>query len=662
MILSTLFYIFIVGIIVILVASVLFESRHFIKSGWSWVSNKMFLFPFQILLISLSGLLFYLYYRFSFIPPEGKKKNQWGSTIVDPKNNMITRSKKFYNALNTIFLFIIGVFSLAIFTQFNSIDTPIQPVGWPDYDPNNRCWWFFKKLLRGGVGAMLLGYLGYYFGGTEKTTISQIGGGLGFILALLLNFKTSTALLSSKISKYFSVLFRIFTVILVVFGLLWLVQKYRFISISFSVIIILTVLSVLLFSLYNFLKNNPSWRKFIDTHPLPRILYYIVFLIPCLISFIFEGISLEMGRTPRYVFMILLVEAVLIALYLLIPILIRWLYLHKPAGSSNNRLVDIEKRLETLKHSILQKKKKLNKEQSAVPGITWNEIWLPLPGTPVDPNHRQVMREKLIRLGYTDEGTTVCPPPSPDDTYYNNLKGMAQNAIGMTPNCSITSAITYIITMLPKILEKQQHIEKLTDEYNDLLYEKDDFENIFSTKQLINKPIPSDKMRTDPDWYYENLKKGGKNYNYIYSLSCWVFLHQQASNSNWKNDLYTSIINYGDKPNIAYNANKKKLRITVQTEKDHAKVIYKTTKFPLQKWNNIVLNFDGGTLDVFINKQLVATEKNVIPYISKDNITLGENDGVSGGICNTTYFPSTLGKTKIDLFYDTLKIKNPPIV
>ena len=74
------------------------------------------------------------------------------------------------------------------------------------------------------------------------------------------------------------------------------------------------------------------------------------------------------------------------------------------------------------------------------------------------------------------------------------------------------------------------------------------------------------------------------------------------------------------------------------------------------------MNFDGGTLDVFINNKLVATEKNIIPYISTDMITIGEKDGVSGGICNVVYYPDTLGKMKMDMFYNTLKLNNPPVL
>ena len=65
---------------------------------------------------------------------------------------------------------------------------------------------------------------------------------------------------------------------------------------------------------------------------------------------------------------------------------------------------------------------------------------------------------------------------------------------------------------------------------------------------------------------------------------------------------------------------------------------------------------------MFINNKLVASKINIIPYISSDRITIGENGGVSGGICNVVYYPATLGKTKIDLFYNTLKILNPPVI
>ena len=58
----------------------------------------------------------------------------------------------------------------------------------------------------------------------------------------------------------------------------------------------------------------------------------------------------------------------------------------------------------------------------------------------------------------------------------------------------------------------------------------------------------------------------------------------------------------------------------------------------LQKWNNIIINYTGGTMDVFLNGDLVSSTKNIIPYSTLDNLTIGEDNGIKGGICNVIYF------------------------
>ena len=54
--------------------------------------------------------------------------------------------------------------------------------------------------------------------------------------------------------------------------------------------------------------------------------------------------------------------------------------------------------------------------------------------------------------------------------------------------------------------------------------------------------------------------------------------------------------------------------------------IFETDELPMQTWNNIIINYDGGTLDVFINNKMVASEPNIIPYLSQDKITLGQKN------------------------------------
>ena len=83
---------------------------------------------------------------------------------------------------------------------------------------------------------------------------------------------------------------------------------------------------------------------------------------------------------------------------------------------------------------------------------------------------------------------------------------------------------------------------------------------------------------------------------------------------------------------------------------------------PLQKWNNIVINYDGGILDIFMNSKLLASYNNIVPYMSQDQITIGDEQGLSGGICNVVYFPQSISKDRIDINYKILSNKNPPVI
>ena len=90
--------------------------------------------------------------------------------------------------------------------------------------------------------------------------------------------------------------------------------------------------------------------------------------------------------------------------------------------------------------------------------------------------------------------------------------------------------------------------------------------------------------------------------------------------------------------------------------------LFKIKKFPLQKWNNIVVNYDGGTLDIFMNSKLVASFANTIPYMSIDEITVGNKHGAPGGVCNVVYFPIAISYERIKTNYQLLKNRNPPII
>ena len=192
-------------------------------------------------------------------------------------------------------------------------------------------------------------------------------------------------------------------------------------------------------------------------------------------------------------------------------------------------------------------------------------------------------------------------------------------------------------------------------------------------KQLLNTQTNLNILNTLSD--YESLN-GNSNPKYQYAISFWVFIDSAAPNTNSSYNKFTSIFNYGGKPNVLYKANTNTLMITMNQEQLSDKtnnnlieydeynnrIIYVNNNFLLQKWNNIVINYNGGTLDVFINGELVKSSNEVIPYMKIDTLTTGTDNGINGGICNVIYFKTPISLVNIHHIYNNLKDSNPPIV
>ena len=198
------------------------------------------------------------------------------------------------------------------------------------------------------------------------------------------------------------------------------------------------------------------------------------------------------------------------------------------------------------------------------------------------------------------------------------------------------------------------------------------FINLRGGKQLIENPVNTNVHQILSDYIKLN---GNDKFEYQYGLSFWLFLDSNAPNTNSNYNQFTSILNYGGKPNVLYKANTNTLMITIdQTDLNRKsknkmlefddngnRIIYTNNNMLLQKWNHIVINFNGGTLDIFLNGELVKSSIEVIPYMKLDTLTIGNDEGVNGGICNVIYFKDPLTITNIYYIYNNLKNKNPPL-
>jgi len=199
-------------------------------------------------------------------------------------------------------------------------------------------------------------------------------------------------------------------------------------------------------------------------------------------------------------------------------------------------------------------------------------------------------------------------------------------------------------------------------------------------KLLINSPTNLNVAQNIGTYQSLNWSKTLKEYTNQYGISFWVFIDAASPNTiNGSYRKYTSILDYGNKPNILYNASKNTLIVTIKNvgqkttgsinsnpippeyDDNGDIIVYKNSNVLLQKWNNIIINYNSGILDIFYNGDLVKTVMEVTPYMKLDTLTIGSNQGINGGICNVNYFNTSLSIRQIYYLYNLVKDKTPPI-
>ena len=223
-------------------------------------------------------------------------------------------------------------------------------------------------------------------------------------------------------------------------------------------------------------------------------------------------------------------------------------------------------------------------------------------------------------------------------------------------------------------------------------------------QQLINQPVPTDVLTSIAS--YQTLA-GTDKFDYRYALSFWFYLDSFPPSTNSSYLKVVPILSYGDNPAINYSSETNTLFVTVkQTEQnadtsstenikegftmdtaekwkenitdaienvksmtfgneydaDGNRILYKHSNVLLQKWNHVVINYNGGTLDIFYNGKLVKSSIEVVPYMKYDNLTVGSENGVKGNIANLMYFKMPLDILTVNTLYTSLKDNNPPCI
>ena len=149
---------------------------------------------------------------------------------------------------------------------------------------------------------------------------------------------------------------------------------------------------------------------------------------------------------------------------------------------------------------------------------------------------------------------------------------------------------------------------------------------------------------------YENLHNNNNDKHiYNYTISCCFYINPQYSTVQKSGNNFINIINYGNKPSVQYDNKTNSLFIKSINNDSNDNIILKKWDVPLQKWNNLVVQYNNGLVDIFINGNIIVSKKNQIPFMKYDKVVIGDNNGLEGGIKNIKYYPRNLRLDEIKM-------------
>ena len=253
-----------------------------------------------------------------------------------------------------------------------------------------------------------------------------------------------------------------------------------------------------------------------------------------------------------------------------------------------------------------------------------------------------------------------------DSLYYKNILNFINLAAGFLPCLFINFAIwikeEYLKTS--KNILILLGIEALLVAFKFLIpYIYSLFKKVFSPKEniLLVNPVPLDRVHnlglflTKEDVKLYNTSKLDTsekffNYNYAIAFSLWIFPQPKSVS-----DAYTkssNIINISDIVKVIHNNNTIEFwaATTVPGENPNRLIkLYEYKEFKYQKWNSIIINYQGGSIDIFINKSLKSSTPNITPLKNNNSAVIGDINGINGGIKNVSYFKKALSQQDINL-------------
>lgn len=153
---------------------------------------------------------------------------------------------------------------------------------------------------------------------------------------------------------------------------------------------------------------------------------------------------------------------------------------------------------------------------------------------------------------------------------------------------------------------------------------------------------------------YNQLYRSKRFPSYHYTLHAEFYINKSPGSSpiSNKEDSYPckNMLSYGKSPIVCYHSEKNTLTITSMIGDGHGHddkkeiILLQNYQVPLQTWNKLVIQYDSGIMDIFINNELLSSTKGVMPYMKYDSITVGQENGLDNGsaIRNVQYYNRNL--------------------
>lgn len=214
------------------------------------------------------------------------------------------------------------------------------------------------------------------------------------------------------------------------------------------------------------------------------------------------------------------------------------------------------------------------------------------------------------------------------------LIDLADNIAGTPKSAYVLLIFETILIMTYFIIPKLLKSNLFEDQFGLLLLDK---------PQYLNKNVPLNMENM------ENIIENSKNYHY--GISSWIWINPQPPSTNPSYARETELLKFGEKCSINYDGkNPDKIIVRALNGRNDKELIAKTDIY-LQKWNHVVINYDHGTVDVFVNGKLVDSKGGIVHWMVYEQIIAGTNNGIYGGIKNIRVLDKPYTKNQINLIY-----------